>query len=72
MDLVDQVRPDYDRGQVIDHHNQRIKEIQDDLRKKNKSDKNKVYPGPVSLLAIGLNPSGYDNKVSAVSSSSLR
>ena len=56
MALVDQVRPDYERGDVILDHKRKLLAIQEKLRLDNHSgkiDDKYRYPNPVRLLAIG-------------------
>lgn len=54
MDLVEQVRPQYDKGEAIEHHQQQIKAKQESLRKAKNQNQVEYYPGPIGVLSMGL------------------
>jgi dsDNA-specific endonuclease/ATPase MutS2 len=52
MSLVDQVRPVYTKGEIIEQHVQEVEKIKEKLKKHSTSDER--FPTSVELLQMGL------------------
>ena len=54
MELVEQVRPQYDKGEAIEYHQQQIKAKQESLKRDKKNQNSEYYSNPIDVLNLGL------------------